>query len=161
MVGMLTSNSRARFEVCSSAGCPHSTSSMPRSPRHVRIGILEFFYHQTKTTQNVFILKPILFYLFILFDGSGDINFSFCFALTLFSAYFLFLPSTLLQRRASRFLQASSIIALPATCKAHCVLLLLFFCCFPSTPIEPGMSNLSFSNTATPRKQEIDNRFVM
>ena len=103
----------------------------------------------------------VLFYLFILFDGSGDINFSFCFALTLFSAYFLFLPSTLLQRRASRRTRAPSIFSLFARYKARSVLFLLFFCCFPSTPIEPGMSNLSFSNTATPRKQEIDNRFVM
>ena len=29
------------------------------------------------------------------------------------------------------------------------------------TKIEAGMSNLSFSNTPTPRKQEIDNLFVM
>ena len=38
--------------------------------------------------ENSRILKPILFYLLIiLFDGSGDINFSYCFALTRLLVY--------------------------------------------------------------------------
>ena len=69
----------------------------------------------------IYILKPFCFIcVFILFDGSGDINF-----FLMFCSYFCSLlifssssPSTLLQRRASRWMQASSILALPATYKA-------------------------------------------
>ena len=77
---------------------------------------------------TVIVMKPILFYLLIiLFDGSGDINFSYCFVFTfVFRLFFLLLrllrnASTLLHRRASRWMQAPSIIALSATRKAFFV----------------------------------------
>ena len=48
---------------------------------------------QSKILQYTFVLKPILFYLLIiLFDGSGDINFSYCFVFTfVFRLFFLLL----------------------------------------------------------------------
>ena len=52
-----------------------------------------YIIYQGEYISALHILKPILFYLLIiLFDGSGDINFSYCFAFTFvfrFSLFFL------------------------------------------------------------------------
>ena len=56
---------------------------------------LGFLISNSRPIFCIFILKPILFYLLIiLFDGSGDINFSYCFVFTfVFRLFFAFLAS--------------------------------------------------------------------